>query len=248
MKILNPILRWSKRHGLYHGWPIVFYLLSYLVWFHTLEAVPRKHYTVVILKLDEWIPFCEVFIIPYMSWFLFIALGIIFSYFESRDTYDELCTYLMFGMTAFLVISTFMPNRQPLRLLEMPRDNVFTRIVARLWMMDTPTNVWPSIHVFNSAAVVIAVLRSKGPHFRKPAVRLVTFIWGLLIALSTVFIKQHSIWDVMTASALILICVIFVSWRGYVLRFEDWDAFALRLEARVDVDQGKKDRNKDKKK
>lgn len=223
---------------------MVFYLITYLVWFHTLEAVPRKHYTVVILKLDEWIPFCEIFIIPYLSWFLFIALGIVASYFEDRDTYDGLSTYLMFGMTAFLIISTFMPNRQPLRLLEMPRDNIFTRVVAQLWMMDTPTNVWPSIHVFNTTAVVIAVLRSHGPHFRKPAIRLTTLIWGILIILSTVFIKQHSIWDVMTAMTLILICVIFVTWRGHVLRFEDWDAFAMRLEEQAQQDRDRNKKNK----
>ena len=234
MKILKPVIRFSKKHGLYHFWPIVFYLILYLVWFHTCEAVPRKHYTVVIMKLDEIIPFCEVFIIPYLSWFLFIAAGVYLAYFESRKTYDELVTYLMFGMTVFLLISTFLPNRQPLRLLEMPRDNVFSRVVAHLWAMDTPTNVWPSIHVFNSAAVAIAVWRSDGPFFRRIPVRILTLIWSVLIILSTVFIKQHSIWDMLTALALILLCWIFVSHVGLVLKFEEWDEFALGLEERVE--------------
>lgn len=231
-KITGIVVRWSERHGLRGAWPIGFFLLGYLVWFHILEAVPRKHYTVVTMKLDGLIPFCEIFIIPYLSWFAFIAFGILSVYYWDREGYDALQTYLMIGMTVFLIISTVLPNRQPLRLLELPRDNVFSRAVARLWKTDTPTNVWPSIHVFNSTAVEIAFLRSKSPKFRHPAFRAATLVWSVLIILSTVFIKQHSIWDVLTALAMIAACAAAVTWKGYVFRFRKWDAFAARLAER----------------
>ena len=60
-------------------------------------------------------------------------------------------------MTVFLLISTFFPNIQHLRPLKMPRDNVFTHLVLLLQKVDTPTNLWPSIHVYNSIGAHLTI-------------------------------------------------------------------------------------------
>ena len=39
------------------------------------------------------------------------------------------------------------------------RDNIFTAMVAHLWQTDTPTNLWPSIHVYNSIGAHVALCR-----------------------------------------------------------------------------------------
>ena len=227
---MYPFARLSKRFGLYHVWPMFFYMIVYLVYFHIVEVIPRSHYLAITMRIDRIIPFVEVFVVPYMSWFVFVVIGILGCYVSDRDTYDSLVTSLMIGMTVFLFVSTFLPNRQPLRLIEMPRDNIFTRMVAGLWMTDTPTNVWPSIHVFNTAAVEMAILKSEYPPFRKPGIRIALTIWSLLIILSTVFIKQHSMFDVLTALLLIFVCYIRIYREEAAFRFLKWDAFALRFE------------------
>ncbi len=102
------------------------------------------------------------------------------------------------GMTVFLLISTFFPNIQYLRPFIMPRDNVFTRLVSHLYQIDTSTNLWPSIHVYNSLGVFFAVINNKTLSSHK-GIQLGSFIMSSLIILSTVFIKQHSMFDVMTA-------------------------------------------------
>ena len=84
---------------MYHLWPMLFYLVLYLIWFHIVEAIPRSHYLAITLPADRVIPFLEIFVIPYMSWFLFVAIGITGCYFADRDTYDSLATSLMIGMT-----------------------------------------------------------------------------------------------------------------------------------------------------
>ena len=229
--LIRPIVLWSDRNELYHGWPMAFFLIGYLIMFtFIIEPFPRSYYLTITLPIDRVIPFCEVFVIPYLSWFLFVTIGIIGCYRADRDTYDELSTMLMIGMGLFILISIFLPNRQPLRLLEMPRDNIFTRLVAALWKTDTPTNVWPSIHVYNTAAVEVAILKSEHPRFRQIPFRIGLTIWSLLIIMSTVLIKQHSMFDVIAALLLIFVCYIRIYKEHAIFRFAKWDAFALALE------------------
>lgn len=224
-------MRWSARNELYHGWPMAFYLIGYLVYFHIIEMIPRSYYLEITMPIDRVIPFCEIFVLPYMSWFFFVTIGLVVTYRTDRDAYDALSTTLMLGMSTFLLISTFLPNRQPLRLIEMPRKNILTDLVAWLWSTDTPTNVWPSIHVFNTTAVWMAVFMSDHPRFKKLPLRIGLAVWSLLIILSTVLIKQHSMFDVLTALGLIAICYIRIYREHAVFRFARWDAFALKIEA-----------------
>ena len=105
-----------------------------------------------------------------------------------------LCT----GMLIFLVISTFIPNIQHLRLHTMPRHNVFTVLVSQLWQTDTPTNLFPSIHVYNSLGAHFAVMNN-GALSGKKWVRRGSLILCVSIILSTMFIKQHSMFDVLMA-------------------------------------------------
>ena len=101
-------------------------------------------------------------------WFGFIAWSVL--YFglcnKNRREYYQLIINLGIGMTAFLVISYLYPNGQNLRPTVFPRENIFTDLVRGLYLTDTPTNVFPSIHVYNSVAVAVAVEHSE--QLKKP--------------------------------------------------------------------------------
>lgn len=74
--------------------------------------------------------------------------------------------------------------------------NVRTHMVARLWQTDTPTNLWPSIHVYNSIGAHVALCRcSLG---KKRWLRNSSLTLCVSIILSTMFLKQHSMFDVLT--------------------------------------------------
>ncbi len=229
MVIVKPFLRGLKKIRAYHAFPFIFYLIGYLIWFHILEVVPRKRYMTIILPIDRKIPFAEVFVIPYLSWFLFIALGGVLVYYMDRDVYNRTATAWMIGMTTFLLISTFIPNRQPLRLLEMPRDNTFTRLVAYIWRTDTPTNVWPSIHVFNSITITTGILKGRYWFLKKKPVRIITVIWCILICMSTVLIKQHSLFDVITALLMGAVCYWIVYVKDRYFKWKKWDEWTQKL-------------------
>lgn len=72
---------------------------------------------------------------------------------KNKHEYYQLAFNLMMGMTVFLIVSYVYPNAQHIRPTEFPRDNIFTDIVKWLYSTDTPTNILPSIHVFNSLAI-----------------------------------------------------------------------------------------------
>ena len=191
-----------------HAWLIFTYLPIYLLWFFLLEQHVTGNYYIIESPLDDHIPFIEHFIIPYLLWFPFIAASVLFFIFRNKTEYYRLCGVLISGMTVFLLVSTLYPNGLALRpdLSELGRDNLFLDLVAGLHKADTSTNVCPSIHVYNSLAVCFALLTSvhlKGKKLLKAG----TLVLTVLICMSTVFLKQHSVIDVFWATALFLVTV-----------------------------------------
>ena len=181
-----------------HALPLILYGIIYLQWFAWLEKTVTSHYHLIHLKPDDLIPFCEIFVIPYLLWFAYVAAAVLYFFFKDRDDYFRICTFLFTGMTVFLIVSTLWPNGHNLRPIIMPRDNVFTKLVSMLYRADTPTNIWPSIHVYNSLGCHFAVMKSARLEKHK-GIRTGSLILCVSIILSTMFIKQHSVFDVTTA-------------------------------------------------
>ncbi len=196
-------------HKYKHGIPLLVYMVIYLSWFAWLERTNTKNFHVIHMSIDDYIPFCEVFVIPYFLWFAYVSVVVLFLFFKNKQDYYKACAFLFTGMTVFLVVSTLWPNGHLLRPLVMPRDNIFTDMVAALWRTDTPTNLWPSIHVFNSMGAHFAVMHSKELSGRR-CIRIGSLLLAMSIILSTVFIKQHSMFDVITGlvmGGVLYVCV-----------------------------------------
>lgn len=176
---------------------LVLYFPIYMLWFSWLERRDLPHFTIIHCKLDDMIPFCELFAIPYFLWFLYVAVSLLFLFLQSEHMSDfyRCSAVLMLGMTTCLIIYTIFPNAQPLRPESFPRDNFLTGIVAGLYQGDTPTNVCPSIHVYNSIAIHMALSQSYALWEHK-GIRTGSLVLCILICLSTMFLKQHSIIDV----------------------------------------------------
>lgn len=176
------------------------YAVFYLLGFFWLENKVTKNYHIIHMPLDDMIPFCEYFVIPYFLWFAFIAVALIYFGFFNKNLkeYYQLAFNLGIGMTLFLIISYIYPNGQDLRPETFANDNIFTQMVQYLYSIDTPTNVFPSIHVYNSVAVAIAFMTCRKLQ-KHPAVRYGTVALAISIVLATMFLKQHSVSDVCCA-------------------------------------------------
>lgn len=183
-----------------HAW-VLLYGLIYMPWFMWLEKTVTKEFYVIHSPLDNYIPFIEYFIVPYLLWFAYIAVVMGYFFFKDTAGFYRLSLFLFSGMTIFLIISTVFPNGLILRPDTFARDNIFVDLVKNLYLTDTPTNVLPSIHVFNSVGACVAVCHSRTLRSNK-WVLYGSLILSTLIILSTMFLKQHSIIDVVAAFAL----------------------------------------------
>lgn len=206
------ILNFLKEYK--HAW-LLLYAFIYLPWFAYLERTVIKYHSVHIF-LDDYIPFEEIFIIPYLMWFGYVAIGIAYFFFTNKKDYYKICSFLFIGMTISLIICTIWPNGQDLRPVVLERENVFTSLIQGLYKTDTNTNVFPSVHVYNSIGVHIAVMHSEALRNKK-WIRRGSFVLMILICLSTVFLKQHSILDGIGAIALSMIMYKLVYGMGHSL-------------------------------
>lgn len=197
-----------------HCWLFAAYLLFYLCVFSYVENRTGVFIHPIASKFDKLIPFCEYFIVPYYLWFLYIAIALVYFGFVSEEKGEayRLIITLCIGMTLFLIISLVYPNGHNLRPTTFERDNIFVDLVRYLHKLDTPTNIFPSIHVFNSVAVASAI--AKHPALKKRTILVHSSnLLAILIVCSTVFLKQHSIVDVVGALGLNTVCyrLIYVS-------------------------------------
>ena len=191
-----------------HAWVFI-YVPIYLIWFCILENRVTAQYHIIHSVLDDSIPFVEYFIVPYLLWFVFIAAVFLYFFFTDVEEFYKLSGLMFAGMTIFLIVSTIMPNGLELRPLIFERDNIFVDAVKLLYRTDTPTNVFPSIHVYNSVVACIAV--SKSRHLeKKKGIRHGVYAMAVLIILSTDFLKQHSVIDLMAAFVMAYVLYPFV--------------------------------------
>lgn len=194
--------------NLKHAW-VLLYMFVYFAWFFYLENRTNVDFTSISCKIDDFIPFNEIFVIPYILWFVYICVVVLYLLFVSKKEFYQCTAFLFTGMTICLFIYTIWPNSQDLRVQTFPRNNILTDLVNMFYTTDTPTNVCPSIHVYNSIGAHIAVWRCKSLK-KNQFIRYGSLVLASLICLSTMFIKQHSFIDFACASLLAAVMYILV--------------------------------------
>ena len=180
---------------------LLLYFPFYLAAFRYLENIRPDRLHIISSPLDQYIPFIPVFILPYLFWFLYIAGPGLYFLFCEKEVFCRLMYFGMIGMTVFLVVSWVYPNGLAIRPDSFADDNVFTQLTRFVYSVDTATNVLPSIHVFNSVGIYLAVKDSERLS-QKKGIRYASLIMTTLISLSTMFVTQHSVVDVVAGLTL----------------------------------------------
>ena len=179
------------------GW-VVYFALFFL----TERYIPAEKCHPVHMFLDDWIPFCEWFLIPYVFWYGLILFTLVWFARYNVQGFRAFQGYIM--ITQFLAIAIYIlyPTRQDLRPEAFVRENFLTKGVSFLYSVDTSTGVCPSLHVAYSFGIFSVWSKEKT----------VSLWWKLfvlfavvMICLSTVFIKQHSAVDFFAAIPVCLI-------------------------------------------
>ena len=174
----------------------------FALYFLTEQLIPAENCYVVHSPLDDLIPFCEWFLIPYVFWYGLIVVSLIWFMLYHVENFRGLQTYIIVTQVAAMAIYILFPNRQDLRPEVFPRDNLLTDMVGVLYRFDTNTNVCPSLHVAYSLGIASIWLKEKDA---RPAWKVFVVVSVILICLSTMFIKQHSAVDFFAALPVCLI-------------------------------------------
>ena len=193
-----PQLRAAFRNLPWDDLRYTLWIPAYLICFALLEAVPLHHYWATQLPVDQLIPYCSWFFVPYSMWYFLLVLTGFRAFCADRGAFRRYMLFLSATTWFSVVFWVLVPNGQDLR--PASPDGLFGAAVATLYSVDTSTNVFPSLHVTGSIGAALAAWDALQRQDR-------LYCWSVcaltvLICLSTMFIKQHSLLDVVGGVAL----------------------------------------------
>lgn len=173
-----------------------------LLWFMLFAAVTGAYFSLQFLNLqhhiihvplDDRIPFVPVFIIPYISWYVYVPGLMLAAYFNNRSRFLRQAATLFSGAFICIAIFAVYPSRIDFR-PEAGGSGLLLALCRIIYASDQPLNVFPSLHCYETAAIFLTTFDC-GAWRKYKAGCAAAAILGVLICLSTVFVKQHSVLD-----------------------------------------------------
>lgn len=205
-------------------WPcnLILYML-------TERLIPTERCLVVHCWLDDLVPFCEWFVIPYVSWYFLILGSVVYFLLYNVETFRKMQIYLFLTQIIAMTVYIVFPSRQELRPDVFPRANGLSHILGFLYRLDTNTGVCPSLHVAYSLGIGSTWLREKSV---SRWIRGVIALWCGLICISVAFVKQHSVADILAA---VPICL-FAEWFAFLRKKEINSQYLFSLDEMDGID------------
>lgn len=177
---------------------LLLYFPVYLLLFALAERFVTTDYWVSHCALDDAIPFVSQFAYFYILWFPLMFGMTLWLLVKDRRA------FLRYGWT--LIISTLigfaifflLPSGQNLRPATVEGHLPSAFIMRVIYAVDTNTNVFPSLHV---VCTLVAIAGAFDTDTLSKRWKWLIAAAGTLINLSTMFVKQHSALDVVSAAA-----------------------------------------------
>lgn len=191
-----------------HAWVFV-YFIFYLPWYFGLQLRGNTGFHDVYTAIDRATPFVAWFIYPYVYWFLFVAGTIAYLFFTHKEDFYKCVAFLFIGMTVCLIIFTIYPTSYDHRPAMIEGSPLETFLVQFIYTADKSQNVFPSIHVYNSIGCAIALIKCQN-FSQSKMIKIFASVSAIMITLSTMFIKQHSILDAISASLLAIVLYVLI--------------------------------------
>lgn len=147
--------------------------------------------------LDKYIPFAPVFSVPYLLLFPYITYAgiVLFQTSYALPYYASMALAMCSAAAVWFLFPSKMARPEVLG-----RD-IFEKIVLKIYHGDSHANAFPSSHVFTSL-ITSFYLALLFPTFGIPI-----WIFGIVIASSTVLIKQHFAVDVLAGIVWTYACI-----------------------------------------
>lgn len=190
------------------------------------------------IAFDTNLAFIPWMFIPYITLFFYYPAAAFLGNKDDNMWRQNIIFHQMMTISCWFVFAVFLlfPVEIDLRgpIQDQLQDGDFWHpFYVFMHSIDTPWNSWPSIHVVQSTQVVL-ILRYWYPSDTtkvKVAQGLLLFAWAMLI-LSTMFTKQHYLWDVVTG--LLYAYLMWKFWMKPVLDRVATDEYAAHFDAAME--------------
>lgn len=145
----------------------------------------------LVTEWDRLIPFMPVFIIPYLIWYPYVFFMFVVFFKKDRQVYYRSLTLTCIGLAVcyciFYLFQTTLPRP------DIGEGGILNSLVGFVYATDSPYNCFPSIHVLTSHIVLKAAYQCILSRRATTAAGLIS--WSIIV--STLFVKQHVIMDVL---------------------------------------------------
>jgi membrane-associated phospholipid phosphatase len=157
--------------------------------------------------IDDMIPYMPWTIVFYFSFYLYFPIVAWYGSGEGQRRIEGFLFHIYLTLSTLLACVVFIaiPVKVNLRDQGTLDDGLFDPLLKSLYDADPPFNSWPSLHVFQSLLIILVMRRwmmndGKWTKFSSISIGI---CWSLL-ALSTMGIRQHYIFDAITGTVLAL--------------------------------------------
>ena len=182
---VRTYLVWSFRIGI-----AFFGVYPAMNWVTSLRRAPLHLY----FQRELAIPFIPQFIWVYLSMYLLFLLPL---FLIPAARMPALGKQLIAGTIISAVFFLLIPAELGFA-RELPAHAPYTALYARMFGIDRPFNLVPSLHVIYSCAIALACA-----DVARGAVRVAIYGWLVVIVASTVFVHQHHLLDLASAFAIV---------------------------------------------
>jgi len=160
--------------------------------------------------LDDSIPFVYWMMIPYCTLYLYYPAAAWFGIKGDKMMRENLIFHQMLITSCWFVFAVFLilPVEIDLRGdMEIPKSLFWQVQFDFMHTVDEPWNAWPSLHIVQSLLIVLVIRRwfPSQTIIHSVLHALLWFAWISLV-LSTMMVKQHFVWDVVTGIIYALVC------------------------------------------
>ena len=157
--------------------------------------------------LDNKIPFVANFVWIYIAWYLMLVFVPYYIYLKNKSSFFKyMATFIITTIIAGIIFIAF-PNAVVRATIN--STDIASSIVKIIYTLDSPgINCFPSIHCLYSFLFIFAIFDTKQNSSVLPKV--IISVLSILVVLSTLFIKQHVIYDALISLVIGLIIWIIV--------------------------------------
>lgn len=169
--------------------------MNLLAYYGTRILFQDRQYLNISLPVDRLIPLIPAMILIYVGAFPTWAAGLWIVAREDETTATRLLAAEQLATFVCMLFFIFMPTSMARPELGEP-DSFFLRLVNLIYQVDTPDNLFPSLHCVENWIIFRALRQCKKVH---KGTRAFFGIYAVLVFVSVLTVRQHLVLDVVGA-------------------------------------------------